>query len=151
MKVSHPEQSLVFVKYDFVDIADEIFEYTDSLIKIYFHGTSPSFIQPVPREIMRKHYKHVSGFSFFREMIEGFYNHGLVLRVYTGQGIVNELIRIIGPTDPSQGEIWQVRRHFSKDVLERALAQSRAVRNVIHRSDSLEEACTELIRFRAFL
>ena len=134
------ERALVLIKPDHVEFADEILRELDN------HGSraATSRVFSVPGNVIRAHYSPHNGKPFFGYMTGSFIGKPVVLAVYKGEGIIQKLIDVIGPTDPSKASEDTIRGKYSKDSLEKAIAEGRPVRNVVHRSDSVEEAEREL-------
>jgi len=58
--------------------------------------------------------------------------------------IVAQVRSIVGPTDPAKADPSTIRGHFGSDTMERSLAEKRLLRNLIHASDSDENAKKEI-------
>ena len=61
-----------------------------------------------------------------------------------GQSAVEVIRRITGNTDPAKAEEGTIRGDFADDSIEKANAENRAVRNILHASSSLEDAEREI-------
>ena len=98
----------------------------------------------VPRGVIQEHYSPHKDKSFFGYMTESFVGRSVVLAVYEGPAIISSFITIIGVTDPAKASKDTIRGKYSNDSLEKAIAEKRPVKNVIHRSDSYSEAIREI-------
>jgi len=146
------ERSLVFIKWPSVEKKYEIFDFLDySLVKDipHFQRTiEKEFI--VSQQVIAEHYAHVRTLSSnaYEDYMATFQKYPLCVRVYLGEtGMCNAIRKIVGATDPAKANEGTIRRTFSRDSLERAIAEKRAVRNVMHASGSSEEAEVEIARF----
>src|SRR3989338_5039054 len=63
-----------------------------------------------------------------------------------GVGLVDKV-----PTDPSQAGSNTIRGKFSGDSLEKSRAEGRIVRNVLHRSNSPEDAMREIKIWESYI
>jgi nucleoside diphosphate kinase len=152
------ENALVFVKPESLGRQFEVFTYFDYCLFMQFGNferTLPtSLLCPVPADLIRKHYAHIKeGFpEVYEEMVRTFSRGGIALRAYRGEeGLVVSAREVLGFKDPEKADKKSVRGKFSNDSLEVALSKGRAVRNVMHVSESPEEGIAELERFREFV
>lgn len=74
----------------------------------------------------------------------------VIIAIYEGEGIVQEIRRRVGNTDPSKADPASIRARYSDDSFEKAAAEGRIVRNVLHASDSPEEAWREISAWRKY-
>lgn len=141
------EKTLILVKPGHVEFAGEILKQLD------FRGNriTTARIGSVQRSMIEDHYFPHKDKSFFGYMCDSFVNRSIVLAVYQGRGIIQKFIKIIGPTDPSKAPKHTIRGKYSNDSLERSIAEKRPVENVIHRSDSIEEARREISVWEIYL
>ena len=138
------EKSLVFIKPDHIEFADEILD--DYGLRI-----ATAFVDKVPRETIRDHYSLHIGKNFFEYMTEAYVGKSISLAVYQGSNVIHDIIQIVGETDPSKSPKYTIRARYSGDSMKRAISEGRTLRNVIHRSDSLEEALREINVWQSFL
>lgn len=141
------EKSLVFIKPDHIQFADEIFSELD----YYGLRIATARVDSVSQELIEEHYLYHRGKSFFGYMTDSYVGRSIVLSVYQGENIISKLIKIIGPTDPSKSSKNTIRGKYSDDSMEKAIQEGRSVRNIIHRSDSLKEALREINVWQKFL
>jgi nucleoside-diphosphate kinase len=90
-------------------------------------------------ELLKEHYAHIADKPFFPEL-EAFMQSTPVIAVaLAGENAVERVRGIIGPTDSKKAEKGTVRGDFGVDVMV----------NIVHASDSKENAAIELERFFA--
>lgn len=134
------EYAFVLIKPDHVDIADNILNELDD------YGTRRKTIKvdSVPREIIENHYSHNWEKFFFEYMADYFIGKPVVIAIYEGENIIQKLREVAGPTDPIKASKSTIRGKYSNDSLEKAIDERRPVKNVIHVSDSQDEAIREV-------
>ena len=87
--------------------------------------------------LLREHYAHVATKPFYPE-IETFMNSRPVIMVaLRGENIVQRVRDLLGPTDSRKAPKGTIRGDFGSDMM----------RNIVHASDSVENANAELARF----
>ncbi|MBT3349305.1 hypothetical protein HN954_04445 [bacterium] len=129
------QKTLIFIKPDAVDRADEIFKILDR-----FGAREKTVrIDSTPRDVMENHYSPHRDKFFFEYVVGEFVDQPIVLALYTGDDVISKMKTVIGVTDPAMAGTETIRGQFSDDSLEIAVAEKRGVRNAIHRSDSPEE------------
>jgi nucleoside-diphosphate kinase len=88
-------------------------------------------------EVLREHYAHIADKPFFPE-VEGFMSSGPVIAVaLSGEGVIDGVRELLGPTDSRKADKGTIRGDFGVDMMV----------NVVHASDSPENAKAELKRF----
>ena len=86
---------------------------------------------------LREHYAHVANLPFYPE-IETFMSRSPVLIVaLQGEGIVQRVRDLLGPTDSRKAAKGTIRGDFGTDMMV----------NVVHASDSVENGAKEVARF----
>lgn len=146
---------MVIIKPDHVELAESILSEIDCrLLKEYVKSdnldcdfgvrVNTARVEKVPLEVIEEHYAAHRNKSFFGYMTKYFENKAVFLAVYVGPGVISKLSDIIGSTDPEKASKGSIRSRFSGDSLDKAMSEGRTVRNVIHRSDSIEETEREL-------
>lgn len=140
-------KTLILIKPDHVELADDILKELDC------HGyrVKTARVDAVPRDVIEDHYSPHNGKWFFESMTESFVGRPVVLAVYGGVDIIQKFIDIIGPTDPSKASKQSIRGKYGSDSLDAAISEGRPVSNVIHRSDSIEEAVREIAVWGQYL
>lgn len=68
----------------------------------------------------------------------------IIVMVWEGNQAVNITKKIIGSMEPLSSDVGTIRGDFTIDSIELADIDSRAVRNLVHRSDSVEDASNEI-------
>lgn len=88
-------------------------------------------------DILREHYSHIADKPFYPE-VEGFMKSSPVIAVaLAGPNAIQTVRDLLGPTDSTKAEKGTIRGDFGVDVMV----------NVVHASDSPENAQAELKRF----
>ena len=87
--------------------------------------------------LLREHYAHVADLPFYPEIENFMSSEPVIVMALEGEGIVDKVRTLLGPTDSSKAEKGTIRGDFGKDVMV----------NVVHASDSPENAGIELNRF----
>lgn len=86
------------------------------------------------QDILDQWYAHHKDKPFFPELSEQMMSTPVVAMVLEGEGIIQKVFDICGPTDPKEAEPGTIRRDFGVDK----------PHNVVHRSDSAEAAKKEI-------
>lgn len=87
--------------------------------------------------LLREHYAHVASKPFYPE-IEGFMSsRPVIFLALQGPGIVQKVRDLLGPTDSRKAPKGTIRGDFGTEMM----------KNVVHASDSDENAAIELKRF----
>ena len=89
--------------------------------------------------LLQEHYAHLLGKPFFPELEVFMQSTPVVAAALAGDNAVERVRAIIGPTDSKKAEKGTVRGDFGVDVMV----------NIVHASDSNENAALELKRFFA--
>jgi len=145
------EQSLAFIKPEFIGQTVEIIDYFDSFLskRVKFQRSFPLVIIP-SEELISQHYSGIRERfpDIFGYTVREFSRGLLAVCVYRGDsGMIKEGRYILGPTDPKKAEQWQVRGRFCNDSMEVSLSEGRAVKNAMHFSGTAEEGEVEVARF----
>lgn len=88
-------------------------------------------------DLLREHYAHLADKPFFPELEAFMSSTPVVALALAGDDAVARVRTIIGPTDSKKAEKGTVRGDFGVDVMV----------NIVHASDSPENAAIELRRF----
>jgi nucleoside-diphosphate kinase len=87
--------------------------------------------------LLREHYAHVASKPFYPE-IETFMNsRPVIMMALRGDNIVQRVRDLLGPTDSRKAPKGTIRGDFGTDMM----------KNIVHASDSVENANAELARF----
>jgi nucleoside-diphosphate kinase len=88
-------------------------------------------------DILREHYSHIADKPFFPE-VEKFMSGGPVMAMaLSGENVIDGVRELLGPTDSRKAAKGTIRGDFGVDMMV----------NVVHASDSPENAAAELKRF----
>ncbi|HEY5813877.1 MAG TPA: nucleoside-diphosphate kinase [Terrimicrobiaceae bacterium] len=129
------ETSLIILKPDCVagrKVGEVIKRFEDSGFQIRgckMFGATP--------EILKEHYSHLLDKSFFPELEVFMQSTPIIALALTGPNAVDRVRTIIGPTDSRKADKGTVRGDLGVDVMV----------NIVHASDSPENAEIELKRF----
>ena len=93
-------------------------------------------IQLTP-QILREHYAHVAGKPFYPEIEQFMSSSRVLVLAFEGENIVAKVRDLLGPTDSKKAAKGTIRGDFGTDMM----------KNVVHASDSDENARIELARF----
>lgn len=87
--------------------------------------------------LLDEHYVHHKDKAFFADLKTYMQSSPIVAIVLEGQDVVNAVRIIVGPTKGNEADAGSIRGDFSMSVQV----------NLVHASDSLENAATEIERF----
>ena len=87
--------------------------------------------------ILADHYSHHVGKPFYEGLVKFMMETPVVAVILEGNDVVNEVRKIVGSTNPRQADAGTVRADLSMDV----------AGNIVHASDSPENAQVEIKRF----
>jgi len=79
-------------------------------------------------------YAHHKDKPFFPELSKQMMSTPVAAMVLSGEGAIQKVFDICGPTDPAEAAVGTIRRDFGVDK----------PHNVVHRSDSVEAAAKEI-------
>lgn len=79
-------------------------------------------------------YAHHKDKPFFPDLCRQMMSTPVVAMVLEGEGAIEKVFAICGPTDPAEAAVGTIRKDFGVDK----------PRNVVHRSDSAETAAKEI-------
>jgi nucleoside-diphosphate kinase len=88
-------------------------------------------------EMLNEHYSHLTDKPFFPEIVEFMQSSPVVVATLQADNAVKKVRDLVGVTDPSEADEGTLRKIHGTDVM----------RNVIHASDSVENAIAEVERF----
>lgn len=86
------------------------------------------------QEILDVWYAHHKDKPFFPELSKQMMSRPVVAMILEGEGAVEKVFAICGPTDPKEAPFGTIRKDFGVDK----------PHNVVHRSDSVEAAQKEI-------
>lgn len=87
--------------------------------------------------ILREHYAHLTDKPFFKDIVEYMTSAPVVGMIVEGDNVVEGMRNIIGPTDGLVAPAGTIRGDFANNKSE----------NLVHGSDSVENALIEIERF----
>lgn len=88
---------------------------------------------------LEEHYGHLADKPFFGDLKKFMMQTPVVALVLEGLGVIEEVRKIVGSTNPREADAGTIRADLSMNVPS----------NMVHASDSLESAQTEVARFFA--
>lgn len=88
-------------------------------------------------ELLRAHYAHVASKPFYPEIEEFMSSLPVIVMALQGDNIVQKVRDLLGPTDSKKAAKGTIRGDFGTDMMV----------NVVHASDSDENAAIEIARF----
>ncbi len=87
--------------------------------------------------LLREHYAHIANKPFFPEVEEFMQSSPVIALALAADGAVEKVRALAGPTDSKKAAPGTIRGDFGVDVMV----------NIVHASDSLENAKAEMARF----
>jgi nucleoside-diphosphate kinase len=87
--------------------------------------------------VLREHYAHVASKPFYPEIERFMGSRPVIVMALKGAGIVQKVRDLLGPTDSKKAAKGTIRGDFGTDMMV----------NVVHASDSDENARAEIARF----
>ncbi|MBR2833218.1 MAG: nucleoside-diphosphate kinase [Bacilli bacterium] len=88
-------------------------------------------------DILKEHYAHLLDKPFFPEIVSYMTSGPVVGMIVEGDGVVDAMRKMMGPTDALEANPGTIRGDFANNKSE----------NIIHGSDSVENAEIEIKRF----
>ncbi len=87
--------------------------------------------------LLNEHYAHIAAKPFFPEVVTFMQSSPVIALAIRGDNVVEKVRDLLGPTDSKKAAPGTIRGDLGRDVMI----------NVVHASDSLENAAIELKRF----
>lgn len=87
--------------------------------------------------LLREHYAHVADKPFYPEIEEFMSSRPVIMMALEGENIVQQVRDLLGPTDSRKAAKGTIRGDFGTEMM----------KNVVHASDSDDNAKIELARF----
>jgi nucleoside-diphosphate kinase len=84
------------------------------------------------------------GKDIIRTIVSYMTESPVVAMVIEGVGAVSSVTRTVGTTEPASADIGTIRGDYTIDTFAHATLETRAVKNLIHQSESVEEADREM-------
>lgn len=91
------------------------------------------------KALLREHYSHIADKPFYPEIEEFMSSRPVIFLILRGDNAVQRVRDLLGPTDSTKAPAGTIRGDLGTDVM----------RNVVHASDSDENAAAEIARFFA--
>ena len=88
-------------------------------------------------DMLNNHYSHLTDKPFFPEILEFMQSLPVIVMTLQGENAVARVRDLVGVTDPSEADDGTIRKQFGTSVM----------KNVVHASDSVENAEAEIERF----
>jgi nucleoside-diphosphate kinase len=95
--------------------------------------------QPVEKEAMEY------GRDIIKRLVEHLTSGPIIIMIYEGYNAVDIIKKIVGTTEPITSDPGTIRRDLGTDSFYKADLEKRALKNLIHCSDSKEEALREIL------
>jgi nucleoside-diphosphate kinase len=131
------EKTLIIFKPDCIE-KRHVGNVLDRFEKAGFSIVACKMTQLTP-QILREHYAHVAGMPFYPEIEKFMSSRPVIVIALQGQSVVSKVRDLLGPTDSRKAPKGTIRGDFGTEMM----------MNVVHASDSVENARTELARFFA--
>ncbi len=87
--------------------------------------------------LLREHYAHVANKPFYPEIEQFMSSRPVIMVALQGDNVVQRVRDLLGPTDSRVAQKGTIRGDFGTEMM----------KNVVHASDSVENAQAELSRF----
>jgi nucleoside-diphosphate kinase len=87
--------------------------------------------------LLREHYAHVASKPFYPEIEQFMSSRPVIMMALQGDNIVQKVRDLLGPTDSRKAAKGTIRGDYGTEMM----------KNVVHASDSVENAKAELARF----
>jgi nucleoside-diphosphate kinase len=88
-------------------------------------------------QVLRAHYAHVAEKPFYPEIEQFMSSRPVIVMALEGDQVVQKVRDLLGPTDSRKAAKGTIRGDFGTEMM----------KNVVHASDSVENAQAELARF----
>ena len=86
---------------------------------------------------LREHYAHVADKPFYPEIEKFMHSRPVIMMALQGDNVVQRVRDLLGPTDSRKAAKGTIRGDFGTEMM----------KNVVHASDSVDNAKAELARF----
>jgi|GEM_PF-6390597 len=134
------ERAFFLLKPDGLEKEEKIRERVSQISQIVAEKEYDSLDQELVEELYSEH-REKEFFGYLIEQLAGKPSKTWILEGYQS-GFLEDLKRLVGDRDPKRAEPGTI-RSMSSDSLEQAKKEGRAVRNLVHRSDSPGAAVRE--------
>lgn len=96
------------------------------------------------RALVQQHYAEHRDKQFYDNLVTYLTDAPVVSAVFSGPDAVSTARRCVGHTNPSEADPDTIRGDLGEDSMAQADREDRALRNVVHASDSLSAAAAEI-------
>lgn len=130
--VKSMERTLVIIKPDATkrQLEDKIISmYAMNGLNIIHHSKVRA-----PLHLLEKHYDHLKSKEFYPSLLRFMSSSDIIVLILEGQGVIEQVRKIHGPTNPDKAEEGTVRKLYGTNSQE----------NAVHASDSVESAEREI-------
>jgi nucleoside-diphosphate kinase len=131
------EKTLIIFKPDCIE-KKHVGNVLDRFEKAGFSIVACKMTQLTPK-ILQEHYAHVAKLPFYPEIEKFMSSRPVIVIALQGQLVVSRVRDLLGPTDSRKAPKGTIRGDFGTEMM----------MNVVHASDSVENAKIELARFFA--
>ncbi len=131
------EKTLIIFKPDCIE-KHHVGNVLDRFEKAGFSIVACKMTQLTPK-ILREHYAHVAALPFYPEIEKFMSSRPVIVIALQGNSVVSKVRDLLGPTDSRKAPKGTIRGDFGTEMM----------MNVVHASDSVENAKAELARFFA--
>jgi len=129
------EKTLIIFKPDCIE-KRHVGNVLDRFEKAGFSIAGCKMVQ-LDSKVLREHYAHVAHLPFYPEIEAFMSSRPVIVMALEGHSVVKKVRDLLGPTDSRKAAKGTIRGDFGTEMM----------RNVVHASDSVENARTELARF----
>jgi nucleoside-diphosphate kinase len=129
------QKTLIIFKPDCIE-QRHVGNVLDRFEKAGFAIVGCKMIQLTPA-ILREHYAHVADQSFYPEIERFMSSRPVIVMALQGESIVKKVRDLLGPTDSRKAAKGTIRGDFGTEMM----------KNVVHASDSGDNAKIEIARF----
>jgi nucleoside-diphosphate kinase len=131
------EKTLIIFKPDCLE-KGHVGNVLERFEKAGFSIVGCKMVQLTP-EVLREHYAHVASLPFYPEIEKFMSSRPVIVMALQGHHVVSKVRGLLGPTDSRKAAKGTIRGDFGTEMM----------RNVVHASDSNDNAKVELARFFA--
>ena len=131
------EKTLIIFKPDCME-KRHVGNVLDRFERAGFSIVACKMIRLTPK-VLREHYSHVADKPFYPEIEKFMSERPVIVMALEGASVVGKVRDLLGPTDSRKAPKGTIRGDFGTEMM----------RNVVHASDSVENAGIEIARFFA--
>ena len=131
------EKTLIIFKPDCME-KREVGNVLDRFERAGFSIIGCKMTQLSPK-ILKEHYAHVAKLPFYPEIEAFMSSRPVIVMALQGPSVVSKVRDLLGPTDSRKAPKGTIRGDFGTEMM----------KNVVHASDSVENAMAEIARFFA--